>query len=105
MVERVIQSLTKKLWRFLYNRSSWCYIDHLQALVRSYNATKHSSINARPDSVMPENAPKILMALNKKLKKQKPKPEFAVGDIIRVVYAKKNLPSRTCRPIPTRPTL
>jgi len=78
---------------------SYRYIDNLQDIVKSYNATIHSTINIAPDRVTPQNEQKIFERLYKK-KKKKTSPKYKVGDTVRIarktqVFEKGHYPKWT----------
>ena len=49
--ERLIKTLKSKLWRYMVENNTLRYIDRLQDLVNSYNATEHSTIDLPPEQV------------------------------------------------------
>ena len=55
IVERLIQSLKEKLWRFFSHTYSRRYVDVLPLLVNVYNNSYHTSIKRAPSTVNPEN--------------------------------------------------
>jgi len=51
VVERFNRTLKTKLYRYFTFKNTRRYIDILQDLVDSYNATRHRSINMSPEEV------------------------------------------------------
>lgn len=85
--ERVIQTIKKKIYRYLYHKVTERYIDILQDLVEAYNDNYHSSIKCAPSAVTKENevqiwADQYLKVEPKTFKKVKFK--FMRGDQVRI---------------------
>ena len=85
--ERVIRTLKRKIYKYLYYKMSERYIDVLDDLVLAYNDNYHSSIKCSPSSVNKENeveiwADQYLTPLPMKL--QKVKFKFKPGDQVRI---------------------
>lgn len=85
--ERVIQTLKKKIYKYLYYKKTEKYIDILQELVDGYNESYHSGINCAPSMVNKENevqiwADQYLPKKSTKIKKVKFK--FSRGDMVRI---------------------
>ena len=53
--ERAIQTLKNRIFRYMSKEQSYRYVDVLQDLVKSYNATYHRSIRKSPDEVNKDN--------------------------------------------------
>ena len=53
--ERVIQTLKRKIYKYMYHNKTHQYIDVLQELVNGYNNSYHTSIKRTPASVNKEN--------------------------------------------------
>jgi len=86
IAERFIRTLKSKMWRMFTHRKSYRYVDVLQDLVASYNATHHSSIKMAPRAVTERNEQKVFDTLYaKKSPSLKKKPLLRVGDVVRVV--------------------
>ena len=92
MVERVQATFKKELYRYLRHKRNNRYIDDLQKLVDSYNATPHRSLNyVAPNDVNKENEADIwaYMFLKKTGSKKTRKITpfcFRVGDYVRISY-------------------
>lgn len=96
-VERFIQTIKKKLFRFLAAKKTRRYIDNLNDLVDSYNKTFHSGIQAIPREVNKENEAKLWWQMywpeegpGKKRKKRNVTKYFAFekGDTVRMSLTK-----------------
>lgn len=94
-VERFIQTLKKKIFRFMKGRNTKRYIDDLQKFVQAYNRTFHSGIQAVPEDVDKTNERKLWWQMfwplddppqaGKKRKKKRKQPFlFKVGDHVRM---------------------
>ena len=57
--ERVIRTLKKKIYKYLYHNKTQKYIDALPDLVAGYNSSFHSSIKRAPDTVNKENESEV----------------------------------------------
>ena len=86
--ERTIRSLMIKLWKILEYKNTWSYLKYLDDVVHSYNNSVHSTTGLKPSEVNEKNEVRLLHKLNKKLKKQKGKPKFKVGDFTRLKFRK-----------------
>jgi len=89
--ERVIQTLKGKLFKYMYNKQTYRYIDVLQDLVTSYNSTVHKSISMAPVDVTEDNALDVYMKFYmphvNKVAKQHQAFAFEVGDTVRIAYS------------------
>ena len=54
-MQRVIQTLKKKIYKYLYYHKTCKYIDVLQELVEGYNESYHSGIKRAPITINKEN--------------------------------------------------
>jgi len=57
--ERVIRTIKKKIYKYLYYNKTRKYIEVLPDLVAGYNSTYHSGIKQTPISVTKENEPQV----------------------------------------------
>ena len=83
--ERVIQTLKKKIYKYLYYHKTCKYIDVLQELVEGYNESYHSGIKRAPITINKENELQVWTEqyLPKKSDKiQKVKFKFLRGDMV-----------------------
>ena len=85
IVERVIQTLKHKLYKYFTFKNTLNYLNVLQDIVNSYNDTFHSSIKQKPRLVNLENEDQIWHNLYDKTRLNEPaKFRFRVGDKIRL---------------------
>ena len=89
--ERVIQTLKKKMYRYMYYHITERYIDALSDMVSGYNDNYHSSIKCAPSAVNKENEIELWAQLyipepTDKIKKVNYK--FSVGDLVRISNAR-----------------
>ena len=85
--ERVIQTLKKKIYRYLYHNKTHKYIDVLQSLVDGYNESYHSEINCAPSMINKENEVQVWAEqyLPKKSDKVKEiKFKFSPGNLVHI---------------------
>jgi hypothetical protein len=96
LVERLIRTLRMRLGKMLTHLNARRYIDHLDAIVASYNDTHHSSIKTTPREAISKADSKILFknqygvnsaAINVKRLLQKVK--FKKGDHVRISLGKR----------------
>ena len=104
--EAAIKSLKKRLFQFFQHTNSYRYIDTLQDIVKSYNATIHSSIGTSPDKVTRQNEQDIWdfqyiaqntkdlyklfkSAVSSARSRKRLRFKFAIGDKVRVSYHRK----------------
>ena len=57
--ERVIRTMKKKIYKYLYHNKTQKYIDALPDLVAGYNSSFHSSIKQAPNTVTNENESEV----------------------------------------------
>ena len=90
--ERMIRTLKNRIYKFMYERQTYRYIDVLQDIASSYNNTIHSSIKMAPSQVTEQNDLdiyiKFYMPHVNKLAKKPVKFSFNIGDLVRVSYNK-----------------
>jgi hypothetical protein len=90
-VERLIQTIKRKLFRHIVNHNNPRYIDDLQALVTSYNETFHSGIQSEPEKVNKKNQRKLWWQMYwpkkpRKGRRRKVKFAFQIGDEVRISF-------------------
>ena len=87
-IERVNKTIQRKIYQYMTFHKTFRYIDVLDDLVSSYNATPHRSIEISPrEAELPENHLLVrdrLMSHYFDILMKKKKPVFKVGDIVRV---------------------
>ena len=59
VAERAIKTIKGKLFKYMYHKQVYKYIDVLQSIAAQYNSTKHSTIKVAPDEVSNENETEI----------------------------------------------
>ncbi|KAK7460750.1 hypothetical protein BaRGS_00038828 [Batillaria attramentaria] len=94
VVERFQRTLKGRMYRYFTHHNTKRYIDVLQALVDSYNATYHRSIRTQPRLVGPHNQDQVYMALYGKAMERafqtpRPQPKFSIGDRVRLAQARR----------------
>lgn len=90
VVERFNKTLKTKMWKYFHATNKKRYIDVLEDLVKSYNASIHSVTKMAPKDVTPYNAEKVWRRMYGHLltyRKDKP-PKFKVGDLVRIARQK-----------------
>ncbi len=107
-VERFIQTIKRKIFRYIVGKNTPMYIDVLQKFVDSYNKTFHSGIQCEPENVTKKNERKLWYQMywpkqkaneqseefepGDKKKKRKPVVKkkvgfaFNIGDTVRITY-------------------
>lgn len=89
--ERLIQTLTSKLFRILFHKKTQKWVEFLPSVIRSYNRSKHSSLmngKLSPSEVTLENSADIYKMRYHTKNKKKRKPKFKTGDIVLVAIEK-----------------
>ena len=83
--------MKEKMWKYFSTNSTNVYIDALPNLVRKYNNTRHSSIKMTPvNASKKENKLRVWRNLYPDyLEIKEIKPEFSVGDKVRISKKKK----------------
>lgn len=89
VVERFLRTIKSRLWRYFTHRNTFRYIGIIQALVRAYNHTVHSSIRMPPANVNEKNILKVWRHLYAKGEKYI-KPKLQVNDHVRISKEKKH---------------
>ena len=92
-VERVQRTLKESLYRMMRHKRTYRYIDDLQNVVESYNATPHQGLNGMaPNDVNKDNEADVWaqMYLGKSAKSiTRPKFHFNNGDLVRTSFTKQ----------------
>ena len=90
--ERLIRTIKGKLFKFMYDRQTFRYVDVLQDIAISYNNTIHSSIKMAPANVTKNNDLELYMQIYmpyvNKIARKAIKFSFNVGDWVRVSHSK-----------------
>ena len=92
VAERLIRTLTTKIYKYMTSLSKNVYIDQLDDIVNEYNNTCHRTIKMKPADVK-DNA---YIDSNKEVNDKDPK--FKVGDHVRIskyknIFAKGQIPN------------
>jgi len=97
-VERVIQTMKKKIFRFMNAENTEQYITVLENLVQSYNNTWHSGIKKRPADVTKSNERKLWWQMywgdepyNPRRRDKKVKFRYKQGDVVRMTVLRSPL--------------
>lgn len=99
VVERVIKTLKGRIFKYLYFKNSFRYIDALQSICNAYNNCYHRSIKMAPNAVNDDNVLEVYNNLRSNIKSYpNTKPKFAIDDYVRVskikgVFEKGYVPS------------
>lgn len=87
IAERFIRTLKEKLYRIFTHTRSYRYIDVLESVLKSYNASKHRSTGYAPIDVTPDLEPIIFKRLYGRDKDSAFK--FEVNDRVRISKARR----------------
>lgn len=87
--ERLIRTLKARLHKYMDSQGSERYIDVLQDIVASYNATIHTTTRVAPKDVNYENVNKVLKRVYAKKQKIAKNPKYSVGDFVRLSAYRK----------------
>lgn len=82
IVERVIRTLKARIFKYLYFKNSYRYIDALQSICNAYNNSYHRSIKMAPSAVNDDNVLQVYNNLRKNTRTSIPK--YKVDDYVRV---------------------
>lgn len=96
-VERVIGTLKHLMHQYLTENETYTYIDHIGAIVDTYNGRQHTAHKLSPnDADMDANRTRVLQELTKRFydkalfTKVKTHPKLKIGDIVRLrIYPDK----------------
>ena len=89
IVERVQRSIKTRLWKVFYQTGSYRWVDVIQEVVASYNASYHRSIKRTPDSVNLNNQEEVRQTLYGDCYKRhgafrEQDYKHQIGDIVRI---------------------
>ena len=96
LAERVIQTLKRRIYRYLTENNTQRYIDILPDLVRGYNHTRHSSLMATPVDIhsLEKNSARVRELFNHLYKtgntKTKSLQALNVGDTVRITLESRD---------------
>ena len=85
--ERFIRTLRGRILKYLTYNNTLRYVDSLQDIVNSYNATVHRTIGMAPIEVNNTNSLALRRRLYATQRLSEPKFSFELGDIVRVRQA------------------
>lgn len=85
IAERFIQTIKRRVFRWMNHNRTDRYIDVLDDLVSSYNSTYHRSIGMPPNLVSKDNEVKVWRRLYGNKNPPTRKYKFNVGDYVRIV--------------------
>ena len=91
VVERWIRTMKERMWKYFTDNNTNHYVDVLPDLVNGYNNTRHSSIKMTPvEASKKKNELTVWRTLYPDhLEIHNIKPEFSVGDKVRISKKKK----------------
>lgn len=85
IVERFNRTLKSRMWRYFTEKNTYRYLDVLQDLIASYNASPHSTLKGRtPDSVGPHNELEVWKQVYHVRGHGKIKFKYRVNDRVRI---------------------
>ena len=94
--ERAIRTIKSHIFKLMYDRQDFRYIDSLDDIVYSYNNTVHSTIKVKPSSITKDNYLefyiKNYMPYVNKASQDRSKPFFEPGSIVRISQARQAFP-------------
>lgn len=89
-VERVNRTFRNMMMKFLHERGTSRWINHLSTLVDKYNSKKHRTIKTAPKNINKENEKEILEKIYaEKNNKRCLKPKYKIGDPVRLNLTRK----------------
>ena len=89
--ERCIKTIKSKLEKYMHNKRTYKWIDALQDITKSYNATIHNSIKMAPKDVTENNTIEIWNRLYNSNELRKPLRHFKynIDDVVRISSIKR----------------
>lgn len=88
--ERVILTLKRIMYRMFNIQRSYRYLDKLQNIANSYNATPHRSLNyTAPKDVNQSNAADLWVRDNLSTRRHKQHYKYKIGDLVRISHLKR----------------
>lgn len=88
-VERGIQTLKQKIYRYLTHTGKKEWLSVLNSFANQINSSYHRTIKTTPQSVTPETESEVWFTLYSDLvMRPKLKPKFAVNDLVKISIAK-----------------
>jgi hypothetical protein len=90
IAERVIRTISKKLFRYFSEKNTYNWVDVIQDIVTSYNKTFHRSIGMAPIAVTKNNEAAIWRRLYLTDSQPPRDYKFNVNDVVRISVLKGN---------------
>lgn len=87
--ERFNRTLKSEMWKKFSLQGSYKWLNILPDLVEAYNNRLHKTIGMKPSDVTAENANEVKKKYTLKVKLERKKPKFKVGDKVRVSRIKQ----------------
>ena len=87
IAERFNRTIKERLWRFFTYSRKKRYIDNLDEIVDSYNASYHRTIAMKPKDVMLEDEPYLLDRMYSDLPLSPP-PKLTINDTVRIAITR-----------------
>lgn len=85
VVERVIRTLKARIFKYLYFKNSFRYIDALQSICNAYNNCYHRSIKMAPASVNDDNVLVVYSNLRSNIKdSSNTQSKYKIDDYVRI---------------------
>lgn len=85
IAERVIRTLKSRIFKYLYYKNSYRYIDALQSICNSYNNSYHKTIRMAPSAVNASNVLEVYQNIrNKREFIPNKRPKCKVNDYVRI---------------------
>lgn len=85
IAERVIKTLKSRIFKYLYYKNSYRYIDALQTICYAYNNSYHRAIKMTPSAVNSTNILEVYKNLQSSdVKISNSKPKCKMGDYVRI---------------------
>ena len=88
--ERVIRTISNKLFRYFSQKNTYIWIDVIQDIVNSYNATYHRSIGMAPNDVTKEKEAELWKKLYMDTASAPKDYKLNEGDVVRMSVLKGN---------------
>jgi predicted methyltransferase len=84
LVERFNRNLKTRMWKYFTQNNTKVWIDVLSSFVKSYNESKHRTIQMKPADVNEKNKDEVWTRVYGYPLRTFPKPKFKVGDHVKV---------------------
>ena len=86
VIERFNRTLKTRMWSYFTQNNTYRYVDAVQNIVASYNASQHRSLKGRtPESIGPQNQLRVWKDVySTETRRSPPKFKYSVGDHVRI---------------------